>query len=125
MKKEIDFRMFAVISALSEKVTSLDRLVRGLVNQMDAYAMAKKMMGCKKMYYLLDEHSDGLVEMDMLVREVRAGRITQAHEDIIVAKFSEDGKSYVDFLDFLTYIPLFMEIHDTINDNPLEQTRDK
>jgi len=125
LKKEIDFRMFAVIAALSEKVNSLDRLVKGMVNKMDAYAMQKKMMGCKQMFYLLDEHKDGMVEMDMLVREVRAGRITQEHEDIILAKFSEDGKVYVDFLDFLTYIPLFMEIHDTINDNPLKTKREK
>lgn len=79
----------------------------------------------KQMFYLLDETKDGLVEMDMLVNEVQAGRISPEHEKIIIAKFSEGGKAYVDFLDFLTYIPLFIEIHGTINENPFDDTRDK
>ena len=77
------------------------------------------------MFYMLDEKKDGFVEMDMLVREVRAGQITQEHEDLIINKFSENGKVFVDFLDFLTYIPLFMEIHETINTNPLDMERHK
>ena len=120
---EISFRMFAVICALSERVAALDTMVKTMINKMDTRAMERKMQGCKDMFYLLDEKEDGFVEMEMLVREVRAGQITQEHEDLIVNKFSENGKCFVDFLDFLTYIPLFMEIHDTINSNPLDLDR--
>ena len=120
---EINFRMFAVICALSERVAALDVMVKTMINKMDTRAMEQKMQGCKDMFYLLDEKEDGFVEMEMLVREVRAGQITQEHEDLIVNKFSENGKCFVDFLDFLTYIPLFMEIHDTINSNPLDLDR--
>jgi Ca2+-binding EF-hand superfamily protein len=71
---EIDFQAFAVICALSERVNALDHMVRHKVNKMDITAMEHKMRGCKDMFYLLDEKDDGFVEMEMLVREVRAGR---------------------------------------------------
>jgi hypothetical protein len=51
--------------------------------------------------------------------------VWQEHESIIITKFMEDGNEAVDFLDYLTYLPLFLEIHDTINENPFECARDK
>lgn len=117
--------MFSVIAALSERVVGLDRMVRGMVNSTDFRAMEAKMNACKQMFYLLDEKRDGLVPMDMLMYQVRAGRISPEHEKIIIDKFSEDGKTYVDFLDFLTYLLLFLEIHDTINENPFDDRRTK
>ncbi len=40
-------------------------------------------------------------------------------------KLTAEGQMAIDFMDFLTYIPLFMEIHNTINENPLDNNRDK
>ena len=117
--------MFAVIAALSERVVGLDRMVRGMVNDTNARAMESKMDSCKQMFYLLDDNGDGLVPMDMLMYQVRAGCISPEHEAIIIAKFSEGGKTYIDFIDFLTYILLFLEIHDTITANPFNDTRTK
>ena len=64
---EINFRMFAVICALSERVLALDPLVKTMLNKMDCDAMERKMQGCKDMFYMLDEKQDGFVEMDMCV----------------------------------------------------------
>lgn len=33
-------------------------------------------------------------------------------------KFDREGKNYVDFLDWLLYVPLFVEIHQRIITNP-------
>lgn len=96
--------MFAVICALSERVAALDEHVRNLVNKLDARAMEAKLQGCKDMFYLLDDKQDGLVEMDTLAQEIRAGLITSDHEKLIIDKFSENGKAFVDFLDFLTLV---------------------
>ena len=49
----------------------------------------------------------------------------QEHENIIMHKFGEEGRTWVDFLLYICYIPLFLEIHDTINANPLDDTRNK
>jgi hypothetical protein len=59
------------------------------------------------------------------MRELRAGQISQEHEDIVLAKFTEKGRPFVEFMDFLSYIPLFIEIHDTINHAPLASDRIK
>eukprot|EP00037_Helgoeca_nana_P029209 m.347573 g.347573 ORF g.347573 m.347573 type:complete len:1593 (+) comp27925_c0_seq4:270-5048(+) len=123
--KDVNFRMFSVIAALSERVVGLDRMVRDMVNYTDFRAMETKMDACKHMFYLLDETRDGLVPMDNLMYQVRAGRISPEHEKVIIDRFSEDGKLYVDFLDFLTYLLLFLEIHETINENPFDDRRTK
>eukprot|EP00056_Hartaetosiga_gracilis_P008849 m.127215 g.127215 ORF g.127215 m.127215 type:complete len:799 (+) comp13003_c0_seq2:72-2468(+) len=123
--RSINFRMFALISALSERVVGLDSFVKNLVNTMDARALARKILGTKDLFYILDEQKKGVVGVDDMSNELVAGRISKEHEVVIIDKFTEDGKDEVGFLDFLTYIPLFLEIHDTINDNPFETKRDK
>ena len=40
-------------------------------------------------------------------------------------KFGEDGQTWVDFMLYICYIPLFLEIHDEINGNPLNDVRNK
>jgi Ca2+-binding EF-hand superfamily protein len=91
----IDFQCFAVVCALSEKIVALDRFVLHKINKLDTEAMQLKINGCKDMYYMLDERQDGFVEFEMLMREVRAGQISQEHEDIIMTKFTEEGRPYV------------------------------
>ena len=41
----------------------------------------------------------------------------------VVEKFNREGKGTVDFLDFLTYIPLFIDIHENIISDPLNLSR--
>ena len=41
----------------------------------------------------------------------------------MIQKFSENGRDTIDFMDFLTYLPLFVEIHGSIIHNPLETER--
>ena len=37
----------------------------------------------------------------------------------VTEKLNVEGKGTVDFLDFLTYIPLFIDLHETIVSDPL------
>lgn len=122
---QLNFRLFAVVAALSQRVVDLDYITKGLISKMDMGALGVKMNKCKQLFYLLDEKEEGYVEMDTLMHEVRAGRISPEHEDIILKKFGEDGRTWVDFLLYISYIPLFLEIHGTITDNPLDDRRDK
>ena len=141
--------MFAVIAALSERVVDLDRVTKGMIHKMDLEALAVKMQKCKELFYLLDDKEEGYVEMDTLMMEIKAGRINdvnnyfrcesafhinfefshicniQEHEQIILEKFGEDGQTWVDFMLYICYIPLFLEIHDEINGNPLNDVRNK
>ncbi|CAF3758771.1 unnamed protein product, partial [Rotaria socialis] len=39
-------------------------------------------------------------------------------------KFDREGKNYVDFMDWLIYVPLFVEIHTRIVSNPFLRYED-
>ena len=43
----------------------------------------------------------------------------------VVDRLNHDKKGLVEFLDYLTYVPLFVEIHDSVCGNPLDFTRTK
>ena len=43
----------------------------------------------------------------------------------VVDRLNHDNKGLVEFLDYLTYVPLFVEIHDSVCGNPLDFTRTK
>ena len=54
-----------------------------------------------------------------------AGGLTQDHVDYVCEHLNHEGRGLVEFLDYLTYVPLFVEIHGNIYDNPLDFTRTK
>ena len=43
----------------------------------------------------------------------------------VVDHLNHEGRGIVEFLDYLTYVPLFVEIHDSICGNPLDVSRTK
>ena len=43
----------------------------------------------------------------------------------VTDRLNYEGRGTVQFLDYLTYVPLFIEIHDNINDNPLDFSRNR
>lgn len=65
---------------------------------------------------------DGDIDKDELILELNAGRIVQAEEDTIVNKMLSQT-NMIGFLDFLVYIPLFLNINDDILHNPLKVDR--
>ena len=79
----------------------------------------------QELFYILDDQKLGTIQIEDLVNELHAGRISEEHEQLIVAKFTEKGKTEVDFIDFLTYILLFLEIHGTIVKNPFDVERNQ
>ena len=53
------------------------------------------------------------------------GGLTQEHVEYVCDHMNREDRGLVEFLDYLTYVPLFVEIHDNIYDNPLDFTRTK
>ena len=67
----------------------------------------------------------GVVTTGSLAVELQAGGLTSEHVEFVVDRLNHEGKGLVEFLDYLTYVPLFVEIHDSIYGNPLDFTRTK
>ncbi|KAK3098026.1 hypothetical protein FSP39_015456 [Pinctada imbricata] len=63
------------------------------------------------------------IPLDQLCVELRAGGVSQKHENEVREKLRH--LPALDLLDFLTYVPLFIMIHESVVDNPLSDVRDK
>ncbi|XP_041361461.1 uncharacterized protein LOC121377513 [Gigantopelta aegis] len=127
-RRRINFRLFSVIAALSEKVTQLDPVIRKLINKFDYNALNVKMDKCKELFSLLidDELSTprGGASATSLALELTAGGLKPEHVSYVLSKFNREGKGVFDFMDFVTYIPLFIEIHQRIVKDPLCEDKD-
>ena len=69
------------------------------------------------------DHETNKISLDQLVVDLRAGGVSFEHEMEVREKLSH--LYALDLLDFLTYIPLFIMIHESVVQNPLDDTREK
>jgi hypothetical protein len=60
--------------------------------------------------------------LEQLCIELRAGGISPEHEMEVREKLGH--LKALDLLDFLTYIPLFIMIHESVVDNPFNERRE-
>ena len=116
--KEITVEQFMAIAALSEKISSLDKATKGVINDMNFEALEKKMMKAKDLYWINDPEQTGEIDLDTISIILKAGRIADEHEEEVMEKFREAKMYTLTFLDFLAYVPLFVDIHDDIHANP-------
>ena len=85
----------------------------------------------QELFYLLadaeqqSQEEGGVVTSSSLAVELQAGGLTMEHVEFVVNRLNHQNKGIVEFLDYLTYVPLFLEIHDSISGNPLDFSRTK
>lgn len=59
--------------------------------------------------------------VDQFLVELKAGGISEEHEAAVQRELKHIKK--LDVLDFLTYLPLFVLIHNSVIANPLDDSR--
>ncbi|XP_012935850.1 uncharacterized protein LOC101855241 [Aplysia californica] len=125
-RERINFRLFSIIAALSEKVSQLDPVIRKMINNFNYNALDIKMEKCKELFELLEaEHMPrGGAQAASLAVELTAGGLKPEHTNYVLHKFNRENRGVVDFLDFVTYVPLFVEIHKRIVSHPLSDKFD-
>ncbi|XP_069128140.1 uncharacterized protein [Argopecten irradians] len=123
IKNGADFKLFSVVAALSQKIAALDNWMRNMIGKMDFGMLEMKLFMCKKLWECNVDHETNKISIDQLCVELRAGGVSLAHEIEVREKLSH--LDALDLLDFLSYIPLFIMIHQSVVDNPLDDTRDK
>ncbi|CAM4757594.1 unnamed protein product [Rotaria magnacalcarata] len=127
--KRINLKVFSIIAALSEKVNQIEPFVRKLINKFDYEALDIKMLKAKELFYLMADKSQklapkGYVPLRALCVELAAGGVERDNIEHCKKKFDREGKNYVDFMDWLIYVPLFVEIHTRIVSNPFLRYED-
>ena len=85
---------------------------------MNFEALEKKMAKAKDLFWLNDPEKSGEIDLDTISIILKAGRIADEHEEEVMSKFTDAGMYTLSFLDFLAYVPLFVDIHDDIHSNP-------
>lgn len=77
----------------------------------------------KKLWETCCDLDTNTISKGKLAIELKAGGISPLHEEYVTRVLAE--KSDLDFLDFLTYIPLFIFIHKSVVGNPLDDSRNR
>lgn len=118
-----NYRMFITIAALSERVTAMDEMLAGMLDSLDfrdARALKLKIMKGRQLFYLAEgAKTSGTMSFDELENICAAGNVDMAVADDLVQAVEEDGRPEIEFLDFLTYLPMFMQVQSDITNNPL------
>ncbi|XP_078327312.1 uncharacterized protein LOC111103095 isoform X8 [Crassostrea virginica] len=123
ISKGADFKLFSVLAALSHRISSVDDWMKLLIDTMDFRTLEMKTFMCKTLWECNVDKETNRISLDQLCIELRAGGISEKHEREVREKLAH--LKSLDLLDFLTYIPLFIMIHQSVVDNPLSDVRDK
>ncbi|KAM9311624.1 uncharacterized protein PAF06_009460 [Gastrophryne carolinensis] len=116
-----DLRLFAVMASLAQKIAALDSFMRSLIDHMDFKALELKMYKAKQLFLCNIDVESKSITVEQLLVELKAGGISREHEEAAQLQLSHIKK--LDILDFLTYLPLFVLIHNSVISNPLDDSQ--
>ncbi|RUS85989.1 hypothetical protein EGW08_006259, partial [Elysia chlorotica] len=116
-----DLKLFSVLAALSHRISALDSWMKLMISEMDFKTLEMKTFLCKNLWDICVEPGCKRISLDQLIVELRSGGVTRHHENQVKDKLGH--LSSMDLLDFLTYSPLFVMIHQAVVDNPLTTDR--
>ncbi|XP_059170158.1 uncharacterized protein LOC131951780 [Physella acuta] len=118
----VDFKVFSVLAALSQRITSLDSWMKLMIQELDFKHLEIKTFLCKKLWEICVDPTTKTIPLEQLIVELRSGGVSESHEASVKERLGH--LPALDLLDFLTYSPLFIMIHQAIVDNPLSVARD-
>ena len=121
-KPQVSFDQFCCIAALSEKIIGLTEEARAAIEDTDFSLMENKMVRAKELFSL-ECNEWGEFDIDKIQIILKAGRIAEVHEKEVLDRLRRDGQNYLNFFDFLSHVPLFVDIHQDIVDKPMHMTK--
>ncbi|KAL4226193.1 hypothetical protein ACF0H5_014179 [Mactra antiquata] len=123
----VTFRMFAVVTALCERVTHMDTLSQKLLEICNLADIERKLDLYKSMFYTNtpSDRNGNFITSDSLKIELIAGGLNWKQQQYIMQKMEPNDFGEISFLDYMCYIPLFLSMHDNICYNPLDMSNQK
>eukprot|EP00035_Acanthoeca_spectabilis_P037867 m.48068 g.48068 ORF g.48068 m.48068 type:complete len:830 (+) comp8895_c0_seq1:180-2669(+) len=119
----VNLRQFSLTAALADRVNSLDPYIRDCVNKVDISALVRKKKAAIGIF-TLDANSSGEMTLDDIEIILDAGRMKQSEKNEIMSALRRDTEGReVTFKDYLTYLPLFLNVHADIVNNTFNQER--
>lgn len=119
----IDLKLFTLIVSLAHRVKYLDdKWFKNILPQLDLSTVENKLFKVRNLWSYLVDKQTRTINISELMVEFEAGGVTEEHVEYARSKFA--SRSHFDLLDYLTYIPLFVYIHDRIVQNPFDKSKD-
>ncbi|KAI8514357.1 hypothetical protein Bbelb_086810, partial [Branchiostoma belcheri] len=118
-----DFKLFAVMSALSQRIASLDNFMKDLIRKLDFKSLEYKMFRLKQLFLCNVDPSSNRIPLEHLMLELQAGGVSMEHQREVRAELAHLDN--LDLLDFLAYVPLFIMIHQSVVNNPFDNQWNK
>lgn len=122
-----DFKAFSAIAALSERVAPMERFIKGFVDQADFGSLRQKLEGAHHMFLNLFRGEDNIgaagqlmaIPVDDLEYVFLAGGIADVPG--ILQALRDANMDPLTYLDYLAYIPMFIDIHASVVSNPFKK----
>jgi hypothetical protein len=116
----VNLKLFQLMTALGHRIKYLDDTwFFNILPTMDMSSIENKLFKVKNLWKIFVDDATNKISVKNILVEFSAGGVTDGHVEYARKKFSD--RLNFDFLDFLTYLPLFIFMHDRIVSNPLER----
>jgi len=123
-----DFKAFAAIAALSERVAPMEGLIKGFVDNADFTSLRQKLDRANHMFLNLFKAESAMdnkaqkalmsIPLEELEYVFRAGGLSVDKISDILRALRENDMDPLTYLDYLAYIPMFIDVHAAIIANP-------
>lgn len=117
----VDLKTFIVTAALSRRIAALDPIVRDRVNKADYGALVEKKKAALRMF-TMDANAQCELTKDSLEVILDSGRVHGEEKEAVLNLLTKDNSSIIAYIDYLAYLPLFVDIHSDIVANSLDNT---
>lgn len=112
-----DFKLFSVVAAFSQRLAVLDEFAKILILKLNFKELDIKLQKAKRLFLCYVDEAKKTISLEDLILGLTAGGLTVDQREQTLKVLGRTAA--LDFLDFLTYIPLFIHIHDHILQDPL------
>ncbi|XP_022791959.1 uncharacterized protein LOC111331165 isoform X2 [Stylophora pistillata] len=113
----VDLKLFSVIAAFSQRVAVLDEFAKILISKLDFRELDFKLQKAKRLFLCYVDEATKTISLEELMLGLTAGGLSDDQKEQTMKILGKTA--CLDYLDFLTYIPLFIHIHDHILQDPL------
>eukprot|EP00058_Branchiostoma_floridae_P012157 XP_002597645.1 hypothetical protein BRAFLDRAFT_121691 [Branchiostoma floridae] len=125
--KTIDKREFVTVAALNDKLRGITTLSPNDPLELNLDKLAFHIQAYKEMFQVVDTDGDGRLTMEEIMLLLSAAVGTQVGTDkdlvrAIIKVLDKDGNGSIDFVEYLSFIPFFLHIHQHIVKRPISIT---
>ncbi|EDV26071.1 uncharacterized protein TRIADDRAFT_55804 [Trichoplax adhaerens] len=121
---EIDVREFIVIASLNDKLSGSRTINEEALLEFDLDRLAHLLRSYREMFSLIDHDEDGYLltsELSIMISAAIGIKLGTNRNFVrkLVHLIDKDHSGTIDFVEFMTYIPFFVQLHEAVVNKPV------